>query len=49
MGAEEIEDDDEAFAVKMELLTAKLAEQMVKGQELDATIREQLGRLGYML
>ena len=47
VGAEEIEDDDEAFADKMELLTARLAEQMEKGQELDALIREKLGRLGY--
>jgi type I restriction enzyme M protein len=47
VGAEEAEDDDEAFADKMEILTAKLAEQMEKGQELDAVIRERLGRLGY--
>jgi len=47
VGAEETEDDDEAFADKMEMLTAKLAEQMEKGQELDAVIRERLGRLGY--
>ncbi len=47
VGAEEAEDDDEAFADKMERLTAQLAEQMEKGQELDAVIRERLGRLGY--
>ncbi len=47
VGAEAIEDDDEAFADKMERLTAILAEQMEKGQELDAVIRERLGRLGY--
>jgi len=47
VGAEEVEDDDEAFADKMEMLTAKLAEQLEKGQELDAVIRERLGRLGY--
>ena len=46
-GAEETEDDDEAFADKMERLTAQLAEQMEKGQELDEVIRERLGRLGY--
>jgi len=31
----------------MDRLTSLLAEQMEKGQELDATIREQLGRFGY--
>jgi type I restriction enzyme M protein len=47
VGAEEVEDDDEAFVEKMDRLTALLAEQMEKGQELDAVIRERLGRLGY--
>lgn len=47
VGAEEVEDDDEAFNEKMDRLTSLLAEQMEKGQELDALIREQLGRLGY--
>ena len=47
VGAEAAEDDDEAFAEKMELLTAQLAEQMAKGAELDAVIREKLGRMGY--
>ncbi|MBP1627550.1 MAG: hsdM [Holophagaceae bacterium] len=47
VGAEEVEDDNEAFAEKMDRLTSLLAEQMEKGQELDAIIREQLGRLGY--
>jgi type I restriction enzyme M protein len=47
VGAEEVEDDDEAFAEKMDRLTSLLAEQMEKGQELDANIRERLGRLGY--
>lgn len=47
VGAEEVEDDDEVFTEKMDHLTALLAEQMEKGQELDAVIREQLGRLGY--
>jgi len=47
VGAEEVEDDDEAFADKMDRLTTLLAEQMEKGQELDAVIRERLGRLGY--
>jgi len=47
VGAEEVEDDAEAFAEKMDRLTAQLAEQMAKGAELDAVIREKLGALGY--
>jgi type I restriction enzyme M protein len=41
------DDDDEAFAEKMDRLTAMLAEQMAKGSDLDAVIREKLGALGY--
>jgi type I restriction enzyme M protein len=47
VGAEAVEDDDETFAEKMERLTALLSEQMAKGAELDAVIREKLGALGY--
>ena len=47
VGAEEIEDDDEAFADKMTRLTEQLGEQMAKGAELDALIRIQLQRIGY--
>lgn len=47
VGAEEVEDDDEAFAEKMQKLTEKLGEQMAKGQELDQMIRLKLGGLGY--
>jgi len=47
VGAEEVEDDDEAFTEKMDRLTSLLAEQMEKGQELDTLIRERLGRIGY--
>lgn len=47
VGAEDIEDDDEAFSDKMDRLTAQLAEQMAKGVELDALIREKLGAMGY--
>ena len=47
VGAEDIEDDDEVFSEKMDRLTAQLAEQMAKGVELDALIREKLGALGY--
>ena len=45
--AEAVEDDDEAFADKMQKLTEKLGEQMAKGAELDALIRQKLGGLGY--
>ena len=47
VGAEEVEDDDEAFADKMQRLTEKLGEQMAKGAELDQLIRQKLGGLGY--
>ena len=46
VGAEEVEDDDEAFADKMQKLTAKLAEQMARGAELDQLIRRKLGGAG---
>lgn len=49
VGAEATDDDDEAFNDKMERLTAQLAEQMARGAELDAVIREKLGGLGYAL
>jgi type I restriction enzyme M protein len=47
VGAEEVEDDDEAFADKMQKLTEQLGEQMAKGAELDVLIRQKLGGLGY--
>ena len=47
VGAETVEDDDEAFADKMQKLTDQLGEQMAKGAELDQLIRQNLGRLGY--
>jgi type I restriction enzyme M protein len=47
VGAEEIEDDDEALADKMQKLTEKLGEQMARGAELDQLIRQKLGGLGY--
>lgn len=49
VGAEEVEDCDEAFADKMTALTEKLGEQMAKGAELDQLIRQKLGGLGYEL
>ncbi|BCJ05006.1 DNA methyltransferase [Pseudomonas sp. RtIB026] len=47
VGAEALEDDDEAFAEKMQHLTALLGEQLAKGAELDQLIRQKLGGLGY--
>lgn len=47
VGAEEVEDDDEAFADKMTRLTEQLGEKLAKGEELDQLIRQKLGRLGY--
>jgi type I restriction enzyme M protein len=47
VGAEEVEDNDEDFATKMQQLTEKLGEQMANGAELDLLIRQKLGGLGY--
>ena len=47
VGAEAVEDHDEAFQARMQTLTETLSEQMAKGAELDLTIREKLGALGY--
>lgn len=47
VGAEELEDNDEAFVTKMQKLTEKLGEQMAIGVELDQLIRKKLGGLGY--
>jgi len=47
VGAEAVEDNDEAFVDKMQKLTEKLGEQMAKGAELDQLIRQKLGGLGY--
>ncbi|WP_223508784.1 MULTISPECIES: type I restriction-modification system subunit M [unclassified Pseudomonas] len=49
VGAEAMEDDDEAFADKMQNLTALLGEQLAKGTELDQLIRQKLGGMGYEL
>lgn len=46
VGAEEVEDDDEAFVEKMQVLTEKLGDQMAKGAELDQLIRQKLGGWG---
>lgn len=47
VGALVDDDDDEAFADRMERLTSQLTEQMASGAELDMMIREQLQGLGY--
>lgn len=47
VGAEAVDDDDEAFEEKMLRLTETLGEQMARGDELDQVIREKLGGLGY--
>ncbi|MHC5828536.1 MAG: N-6 DNA methylase, partial [Nostoc sp.] len=47
VGAEELEDDDEAFEEKMLHLTKKLEQQFDESARLEAAIRESLGRLGY--
>ncbi len=47
IGAEEEEEDAEAFEGKMKRLTAELSDQMKRAQELDAEIRSNLERIGY--
>jgi type I restriction enzyme M protein len=47
VGTEVQDEDDEAFDEKMRRLTAQLAEQMARGAELDAVIRDKLAGLGY--
>lgn len=49
VGVEEVEDDEDVFAEKMQRLTEILGEQMAKGNELDTSIRQKLGTLGYEL
>lgn len=45
VGSEEVEEDDEAFAEKMERLTAELNEQFAKSHELEARIKENLEKV----
>jgi type I restriction enzyme M protein len=47
VGTEKSEDDGVSFEKKMSALTAKLAEQFAKGDELQKTIRENLKGIGY--
>lgn len=45
VGSEEVEEDDEAFAEKMERLRAELNEQFAKSHELEAKIKENLEKV----
>ncbi len=47
MGAEEIEEDDEAFEEKMKVLTSKLSEQLKQSRELEVRIKHNLKSIGY--
>jgi type I restriction enzyme M protein len=47
VGTEEAEDDGLPFDEKMNALTAKLAEQFARGDELQKVIRENLKGIGY--
>ncbi len=49
VGAEEQEDDGEAFADKMARLTAQLAEQFAESARLESEIKKNLAGLGYSL
>lgn len=46
VGAEAVEDDDEAFAEKMQKLTEKLGEQMAKGCGTGHAYQAEVGRAG---
>jgi type I restriction enzyme M protein len=48
VGAEEIDDDDEVFEMKMQRLTEKLSKQITEGVELDEIIKTKLRELGYV-
>ena len=45
VGSEEVEEDDEAFAEKMERFTAELNEQFIKSHELEAKIKANLEKI----
>ena len=42
-----MDDDDEAFEDKMAELTARVAERMTRGRELEDEIRQRLAGIGY--
>ena len=45
VGSEVVEEDDEAFAEKMERLTAELSEQFAKSHEIEQRIKENLEKI----
>nr|SPS05764.1 putative type I restriction enzyme HindVIIP M protein [Candidatus Nitrotoga fabula] len=47
VGAEAVEEDDEAFAEKMQRLSAQWREQQMEAQRLDAVIEANLQKLGF--
>ena len=47
VGAEDIEDDGEPFAEKMQRLVAQLNEQFAESRKLEKAIRSNLAGLGY--
>ncbi len=49
VGAEDVEDDPEAFKEKMERLTAELSEQFKKSHELEEEIKINLKGIGYKI
>jgi type I restriction enzyme M protein len=49
VGTEEVEDDGVPFDEKMKDLTARLAEQFARGNELQEKIRQNLEEIGYDL
>lgn len=49
VGAEETEDDSEAFAEKMQTLTAQLASQFAEGARLESEIKRNLAKIGFEL
>jgi type I restriction enzyme M protein len=49
VGAEDIEEDEEAFEEKMKKLTSELAEQFRKSRELEKQIQKNLAGIGYVL
>ncbi|MDQ3253641.1 MAG: SAM-dependent methyltransferase, partial [Acidobacteriota bacterium] len=49
VGAEQVEDDGEAFAEQMQTLTAQLSEQFAESARLEGEINRNLARIGFEL
>jgi type I restriction enzyme M protein len=49
VGAEDVEEDDEAFEEKMKRLTSEVVEQFKKSRELEKQIEKNLAGIGYGL